>query len=158
MNWHDYFEYQNGNLIWKVPRGKKIKAGAIAGTLTPKGYIAVLLNGKRYQAHRIIWEMLVGPIPVGMEIDHIDGRRHINLITNLRLVDRSGNSKNRAMRSDNTSGATGVYQDSKSGNWIATVRENGKNKYLGSYLLFADAVVAREQYNKIAGYSARHGK
>lgn len=28
-------------------------------------------NGKTHQAHRIVWETLVGPVPDGLELDHL---------------------------------------------------------------------------------------
>jgi hypothetical protein len=50
-------------------------------------------KSKRYwlRAHRIIYETLVGEIPKGYEIDHINGDRHDNNINNLRIVTHSQN-------------------------------------------------------------------
>jgi len=36
-----------------------------------KGYGCVARDGHRHYAHRIAYEMLVGPIPEGLEIDHL---------------------------------------------------------------------------------------
>jgi hypothetical protein len=40
---------------------------------TPKtnGYIRVTVNGEARAAHRIIWETVNGPIPAGMDLDHV---------------------------------------------------------------------------------------
>lgn len=35
------------------------------------GYGQILLDGHKLMAHRFSYEMLVGPIPAGMEIDHL---------------------------------------------------------------------------------------
>ena len=44
--------------------------------------------------HQLVWETFVGEIPEGMEIDHIDTDKTNNSLSNLRLVDRSGNMRN----------------------------------------------------------------
>lgn len=40
------------------------------GARNPKGYGRVFANGKMEQAHRVVYELLVGPIPVGLTLDH----------------------------------------------------------------------------------------
>ncbi len=37
-------------------------------------------------AHRVVWMFFYGPIPVNMEINHIDGIKHHNAIGNLEVV------------------------------------------------------------------------
>lgn len=41
---------------------------------------------KRFSEHRVIWEAVHGPIPAGMEINHINSIRDDNRIANLELV------------------------------------------------------------------------
>jgi len=54
-------------LIWKgTTAGTKSKAGYFNPTTSPKG--------PKVRAHRWIYEQLVGPIPEGMEIDHVRER------------------------------------------------------------------------------------
>lgn len=36
-----------------------------------KGYGLIQVRGKRQRAHRYVYEQLVGPIPEGLEIDHL---------------------------------------------------------------------------------------
>ena len=59
-------------------------------------------------AHRVIWEMLNGPIPSGLVIDHIDGNPFNNLISNLRVVTQAVNTRNKKLYSTNTTGIAGV--------------------------------------------------
>lgn len=49
-------------------------------------------SGFHMQAHRLIWEAVHGPIPDGMQINHINGVKTDNRIDNLELVTPSENS------------------------------------------------------------------
>jgi hypothetical protein len=40
------------------------------GARLPTGYGTYRLNGRPRGAHRVAWELLIGPIPAGMHIDH----------------------------------------------------------------------------------------
>ena len=52
-------------------------------------------NKKRIwkRVHRVVYETFVGKIRSGFEIDHKDGVKHNNTLTNLRLVTHSENMK-----------------------------------------------------------------
>lgn len=41
------------------------------GWVNPEGYGRVVFKGKRYQAHRLVYEKLVGLIPKGLQLDHL---------------------------------------------------------------------------------------
>lgn len=41
------------------------------GALTAKGYGSFRVEGKSISAHRYAYETLVGPIPVGLQLDHL---------------------------------------------------------------------------------------
>jgi hypothetical protein len=36
-----------------------------------RGYGGIKIDGKEYYAHRVVYEFFVGPIPEGLELDHI---------------------------------------------------------------------------------------
>jgi hypothetical protein len=69
--------------------------------LHPSGYLYYGLfvgEGESKQrlwrrGHRLVYETFSGNINSGFEIDHIDGNKHNNDITNLRAVTRSENMK-----------------------------------------------------------------
>lgn len=98
-------------LVWIKAR-QKINIGDNAGTLSIRNdgckYWFVTINKKTYRAHRVIWELLKGNIPSGMEIDHLDGNGLNNLIENLRLVTRSVNQRNLTIRKDASSPYSGI--------------------------------------------------
>lgn len=53
--------------------------------------------------------------------------------------------QNSKVRSNNKSGYTGVFLDSRSGKWRAEIMLQGKRKCLGRFPSLADAVKAREK-------------
>ena len=44
-------------------------------------------------AHRVMWRAFHGEIQAGLQLNHIDGNRQNNIMTNLELVTPSGNTK-----------------------------------------------------------------
>lgn len=109
-------------------------------------------------SHRFVWEMHNGPIPTGLEIDHINHIKDDNRIENLRLVDRSENMRNTKMMKHNTSGVPGVTFHKAKGKWQAQIQYLKKNIYIGIYSSFDDAVTARKLKELELGFHENHGK
>lgn len=64
------------------------------GTLfTSNGYLQCTLFRKRFYIHRLVYEAWIGNIPNGYDIDHINGIKTDNRVSNLRAVPRSENLK-----------------------------------------------------------------
>ena len=80
------------------------------------GYRRVVIDNHVYSIHRLVYEVFVGEIPVGMKVDHIDGNRSNNTLVNLRLVTQSENMK--AAMTNGHSGQIPVLQFDKQGNFI----------------------------------------
>ena len=61
------------------------------------GYLDIKLmrGGKRVHnyVHRLVWEVFIGEIPIGYEINHIDHDKQNNALGNLELVTHSMNIK-----------------------------------------------------------------
>ena len=51
------------------------------------------LNGKHYMAHRLVASAFLGPIDVGLVVDHIDRTRTNHHVSNLRIVSQQRNSE-----------------------------------------------------------------
>ena len=62
---------------------------------------------------------------------------------NLRLVNRTQNNMNTGLRSNNTSGHTGVAWDKSKRKWVAKIQIGGKAKFLGRYTDVEKAIKAR---------------
>ena len=103
-----------------------VNDGSLLGHLLDNGYLILRKDGKTLYCHRLIYELHHGPIPEGMEIDHINGQRDCNYIWNLRLATPSQNQCNTCIRSDNKSGVKGVFWSESRGSWIASVTYKGK--------------------------------
>lgn len=130
--------------------------GEIAGSKDNTGYMVVTISGKRMKLHRVAWLFHTRAWPED-QVDHVNGVRDDNRITNLRAVSRSQNGRNAKIRSSNTSGTTGVYWWKDRGKWQASISDNGKLKSLGFYASIGDAITARKAAEKALGYDSMHG-
>src|SRR5690606_10829231 len=73
------------------------RSGRKVGSDDGKGYLLVSWKSggstRTGRAHRLVWEAVNGPIPEGMEINHINGRKSDNRIENLEAVTRLQNMR-----------------------------------------------------------------
>jgi len=162
MNWHEYFIYKDGDLIWKERPRSLFKSdqqekyfntrcvGAVVGTPNSRGgtrqtYLMFSLNGKKYSVHRIIYEMEVGPIAEDEWVYHVDRDFKNNIVENLKLVKKSAVKRLHADRKHNTTYATGVYWSKSNRKWEARININKITHMLGYYTDFAEACQARKE-------------
>lgn len=130
------YDAESGELRWKVKPSLGVKVNDIAGTLTPKGYIKVKLKGNIYFAHRVAWALHYGE-DTELYIDHKDGDKSNNRISNLRLATSSENNYNIGVKSNNTSGHRGVSKHRNK--WEVRLGD----AYIGTYECVEDAISAR---------------
>ena len=96
--------------------------------------------------HRVIWELIHGPIPGGFDIDHVDRDGLNNRGDNLRLATPQQQNCNRGKQSNNTSGLVGVSWDKHKGRWHARAQLNGRKKHLGYFHSAIEASLARDKF------------
>ncbi|MBD5703291.1 HNH endonuclease [Citrobacter freundii] len=98
-----------------------------------KGYLKFSANGYgMVLAHRAAWAIYYGQLP-HQHIDHIDGDKQNNRITNLRLCTHNQNQHNQGIRKTNKSGFKGVSFTKALNKWQAQICCNSKVKHLGFY-------------------------
>jgi hypothetical protein len=78
-------------------------------------------------------------------VDHMNHKKHDNRKSNLRIVTNSQNCMNHKLKSNNTSGVTGVSWDKKSNKWLSRIGINNREISLGFYDDFDTAVKVRKQ-------------
>lgn len=75
-----------------------------AGIQTADTYVRVIQRAtpssrrRTWYAHRVVWEAAHGPIPEGMQIDHLDADAGNNALSNLDLVTLQQNRARQAQR------------------------------------------------------------
>ena len=118
----------------------RINVGDVAGTVGAYGYVRFHAAGKLYPAHRLAWLYCFGAFPAG-EIDHINGDKTDNRISNLRLSSRSLNLQNqRKARATNKLGVLGVSP--QKGRFKAQIQYGGKKRHIGMFETKEEAYAA----------------
>lgn len=91
--------------------------------------ICTSVNGKKrcVRLHR-----LVTLAPDGVQVDHINGNRLDNRLSNLRYASQSQNNMN-AYKPRGVSGVKGVSWDSRRRKWKASIKFMGVHRTIGRY-------------------------
>lgn len=55
-----FIDYQGPDACWEW-----------RGTMYHDGYGQIIVKGRNHRVHRLVYELLIGPIPDGLEIDHL---------------------------------------------------------------------------------------
>lgn len=142
-NWLNY-NPETGILTWRRSPGPRSPEDSVAGSLNGDGYLTIQFSNKSYQAHRIAWYLHYKTDPGELEIDHDNGIKTDNRISNLRPATHQQNSFNSTKSSTNTSGIKGISWDSKSASWRARVMINSKSVHVGRFHTIEQAQKAIE--------------
>jgi hypothetical protein len=133
-------------------------AGKVAGAIRDDGRRIVGLSGwGLFRASRIIWKIVTGEEPD--VVDHINGDPSDDRFHNLRSVSFEENMHNTARRSDNSTGAAGVFfcPHLPRKPWRVRVTCNGKHHNLGYHRTFEEALHVRDAAKRRLGFTDRHG-
>lgn len=130
-------------------------AGKRAFTNKRNGYYLGKILFESYAAHRIIWKMATGEDPEF--IDHINGDKSDNRITNLRSVGWRENGRNRPRPANNSSGVIGVHWCRTTNRWRAQIRGH-EGVVMRQFADKGAAVAWRRQMEVERGYHDNHGR
>lgn len=131
-------------------------AGKEFGCLSKTGYLKGIILYRHYRAHRVCFAIYYGYWP--NQIDHINGVKTDNRISNIRSVNSLENNRNLSMSKRNTSGCVGVHWSKSSSRWVAAIKIKGRNVSLGSFDNIEDAKFARAEADKKYGFHPNHGR
>jgi HNH endonuclease/NUMOD4 motif len=98
-----YYEVSSLGNIRSIAQGQGRRTGRLLKCwLSPYGYRQVQLQvNKRnvsFLVHTLVADAFLGACPINKEVDHIDGNKANNIITNLRYLTRSENIEARNAR------------------------------------------------------------
>lgn len=125
------YNSETGEFYWCRQVGNRIKTGSLAGHRRENGYIEIGILGKKLYAHRLSWLFSYGEWPKRL-IDHIDGDRANNRISNLRDATHRINIENlRGPMKNNGQKRLGVYISGKK--YCARITSGGQYFELGRF-------------------------
>lgn len=147
-----------GRFYWKIDRRGGAKAKDLAGRITTTGYVEIRVDLKFYRAHRLAWIYLYGTLEQVMQIDHANGNRSDNRISNLRLATPKQNKENFPLhRSQTRSGLLGVCWNARISRWKARICNDGKRINLGHFKTAEEAHSAyMKAKKKLHTYIRKH--
>lgn len=135
-----HYDPDTGFITNKISRTNR-RAGERAESVDAIGYLCVHAAGRNLKAHRVAWYLHYGKEP-GEYIDHIDGNKKNNRISNLRDAPHAMNMRNRSVSSHSASGIKGVHRRRDNGMWRAFISVNHRRKNLGQFATRREATDA----------------
>lgn len=134
------YDQETGHFV-RVSKSSKYSNNTVGkragGIEKHSGYVVIRVDGHLYKGHRLAWLYVYGKFPEHT-IDHINGIKHDNRISNLRDVEHSVNCKNRTT-------AKGYTWHKRIGKWQAQIMVNYQKICLGYFDTEAEA---RDAYLK----------
>jgi len=131
-----------GVFIRKTRTANAINVGDVAGYVNACGYVIVSVQNKPRLAHRLAWLYMYGSWPT-KNLDHADGNRENNAISNLRECNQSQNVANTRLGRRNSSGFKGVSCiPGRKSPWRARITIDYKERTIGYYKTQEDAYAA----------------
>ena len=124
-------EWRDGCLVW-------------TGSTTGKGYGRFAFGGESKSVHRYAWERENGPIPEGMQVDHVCWNKLCANTAHLRLAENAENKS--YMPGATARSRTGVRNVSRAkGRYQVAVQRGSDRRYGGSFKTLDAAAAAAQK-------------
>ena len=136
------YDPATGIFRWKVRSSNRIKVGDRAGAVVGNGRRFILIDGEKFQAHRLAWFYVHGEWPDG-DLKQRNGDYDDCSIGNLFTMSKIEQARLRSTLSTNTSGFRGVSRH-KEGRWQSTVTANYQQIKLGTFATPEESSAAYE--------------
>jgi len=138
------YDRDTGVFRWNVRAARSIHVGQVTGCpASDGGYLQIVLDGKKYFAHRLAWFYVYGEMP-GKEVFHRNENKQDNSIENLGVRTATERARSLGVDVRNKSGHLGVSWTESRKKWRASIRLDGKSKSLGYFQSKEDAIRAYE--------------
>lgn len=106
-------------------------AGTLSGSLNTLGYRVLSIDKHDYYCHRLAFLFATGGMPD--IVDHINGDKSDNRMSNLRPSSKRLNAQNiKKANAANKLGILGVSNGQR-GRYAANIQTDGKNRFLGEF-------------------------
>jgi hypothetical protein len=134
-------------------RGYRQKEKILLQSPTSNGYMRVSSpHGEERLVHRLAAAQYLEGWDSSLEVDHIDGNRRNNHISNLRLVTFDYQSKAYQSPRGGTSKYRGVFMNSRDGNWLAYCGTGKDRLWSRNHKSENDAALAYDRMARKLGY------
>lgn len=143
-NVKDLFNYnpETGELKWKIQPNRNTPAGSLIRSISVDGYYNISYKCRKYRCSRVIWLYVYGKWP-NKFIDHINGIRTDNRLTNLRDVECSENNQNQQIHRE---GKHPGISKNECGKFEARKYIDGDELWIGTFKTFKHA---KEAWGKV---------
>ena len=125
------YDPDTGIFTWRRDTSKKTR-GKHSGFSNDQGYLLIGVDGHKYRIHRLAWFYIHGKWPAH-HIDHINGNRADNRLSNLREAEVFQNMANSRRPITNKSGYKGVSWHAGARKWQVHIKYQDINSYLGLF-------------------------
>lgn len=148
------YNKEDGKFRWNISKvGRKF--GKEVGCKLNSGAIQIMLDYKKYLAHKLAFLYVEGYIPD--EVDHKDGNPSNNCWENIRACTKSQNLRNRKIMPTSKTGVKNVHYRKDRNSYVVSLYLNNKRTFISSHKSIEDAnAAATLARNKYHGEFARH--
>ena len=143
-------EYLVENFLYNPLDGLLIKRKnkKVCGWENNFGYLQVQILKRKYLVHRLAFLYVHGVFPEN-QIDHINGDKKDNRISNLRDVNNSVNNRNRitSKTKNSATGKLGILLYKRTGKYKAQMSINGKDIHIGYFNSVKEAEYSYKEFS-----------